>query len=177
MSMIRGINRGQGHETPAVTLAADPDAMTRVVAGMEWFGVDDGKAVYRQRCNPLPPLKDDDAVLPFFSGGAVRKLCGYNWSPENYASEAARLESFGFECLRSRRSERGTFWEHWVLPGVWAAKGRLKEEFDSWPKPACDANSVQQQKAETDAVVRWLAKNCSFGSLDVVVQRLSMTMD
>lgn len=48
----------------------------------------------------------------------VQHLCGYDYSVEGYQHNAQVLESFGFECLRSRRGNDGKYWELWFLPGL-----------------------------------------------------------
>jgi hypothetical protein len=57
----------------------------------------------------------------------IQHLCGYGRTLERYKIQAARLESYGFACLRSRRGPDGKFWEIWYLPGVRFAHGGLEE--------------------------------------------------
>lgn len=99
----------------------------------------------------------------------VQHLCGYGYTKENYKRQAKLLESFGFECLRSRRGDDGKFWELWFLPGVWAAKGVLRE--------AIDSSNYKNQKLKTEVAVEFLRRNASFGTLDVSVQRLAQVIE
>lgn len=99
----------------------------------------------------------------------IQHLCGYGYTPENYAYNAELLESYGFACLRSRRGNDGQFWEVWYLPGVWSARGRLKEAvFDSGQK---------DPKQKTAAAMEYIRRTVSFGTLDLSVQRLAQVID
>ncbi len=71
---------------------------------------------------------DAEAMKNVFSASIIiQHLCGYNYSPENYKSQANRLESYGFTIMRSKREADGKFWEIWFLAGLWCAEGELKE--------------------------------------------------
>lgn len=169
-----------------ITLRVDPDKMTGVVNGCLWFGCTDGKPEFISRLNPLPAAKDDDQVLPFFDGGSSHKildfhppsfsptfeiqhLCGYDYTPAKYEAEAAKLERYGFHCLRSRRGSDGKYWEVWRLLGYWSAEGDLK--------PFCETIQKLSDKEKIKKVVHWLCQNCSFGSLDVTCQRAAMVIE
>lgn len=172
----------------------DAANMEAVLAGTHWFGVDpDGTEVYHPKTKPLPLAVDDEQLLPFWSNlgthikavdfchklGAwssphfdLAHLCAYNYTPENYAKEAAKLESWGFFCMRSKRGPDGKYWEVWRLNGDWDAEGELKEFFGS--------NAYKQHKAaeaKTKVTVTWLCQHCSFGTLDVSIQRACMVID
>lgn len=99
----------------------------------------------------------------------VSHLCGYHWSPDQYEKAAKKLESFGFECLRSKRGRDGKYWEVWHLPGLFMAKGALKE-FESEVRG-------KEWDIEARLVARFIADRVSFGSLDVSVQRMAMVID
>lgn len=98
----------------------------------------------------------------------IQHLCGYGYTPEKYAEQAELLEGLGFTCLRSRRGESGQYYEIWYLPGLWAAKGRLKEAL---------VDSGQPKDQAIDVALEYLRQHASFGTLDVSVQRLAMTID
>ncbi len=111
-------------------------------------------------------LFDSDALSYSISPSiVVQHLCGYYYTPENYRKQVKKLESYGFECLRSRRGDDGRFWEIWFLSGLWAAKGDLKV--------ALAGNEAK----DVEKVVRFLCTHASFGTLDVVVQRAAMQID
>lgn len=184
--MIRSYRSPRGSDAGDITLAVDPDLMTGVVNGCAWFGVNDGKPVFLSRLNDLPASADDEQILPFWNGGVCRKvfdvdernvfspsfqlssLCGYYWTPEKYALESAKVESYGFFCMRSKRGTDGKYWEVWRLLGYWSARGALKEYID-------DAHAgVTNEQIKLEKVCKWLCRNCSFGSLDVTVQRAAM---
>jgi len=151
----------------------------------------DGRLHFSPTREPIPPPTADESMMPFWSPCDTRKtrlqmelldprqtwppfspsimiqsLCGYGYTSEGYRYQAERLESWGFFCLRSRRDDDGKFWEIWFLPGLWFAKGELRE--------ICpDTNAT----GALDKAVSFLCRNASFGSLDVVVQRAAMTID
>lgn len=52
-------------------------------------------------------------------------ISGYGGHP-SYETRIKTLESWGFECLRSRRGTDGKIWECWFLGGMMLAKGDLK---------------------------------------------------
>ncbi len=87
-----------------------------------------------------------------------------------YVASANKLESWGFECMRSRRGKDGRFWELWYLPGLYASKGELAKAIE----PAKESGVA----AEVKASVRFLM-NCSvpWGSVDVCCQRAAITFD
>ncbi len=116
-------------------------------------------------CNPTPPLPEEPN--PKYSSPAfmVKYLCGYNNTPYDY--EARKLQSYGFECLRSRRGRDGRFWEIWYLPGYWSAKGELKNVM------ALKPNNSEQVSVAVD----FLCRHVSFGTLDVCYQRAAMVVD
>jgi hypothetical protein len=97
-------------------------------------------------------------------GFHISSLCGYYYTPEKYQEEAAKLKSYGFQCMRSRRGEDGRFWETWYLPGTFFAEGRLK----------LVVMNIKDQKRKTEAAIRFLQQNVSFGSMDMTAQRMAM---
>ena len=96
----------------------------------------------------------------------ISSLCGYYYTPKNYATEAEKLESYGFACMRSRRGDDGRFYEHWLLSGLWSAKGDLRE--------AVIAEPIMSEKDRLVKALEFLRRHVSFGTLDVSVQRLAM---
>lgn len=96
----------------------------------------------------------------------IQHLCGYSYTPEGYKANAEFLESCGFACMRSRRGDDGRYWEIWFLPGLWAARGRLKE-----------AIYGKQEAHQLRFALRFLRRHISFGTLDIVVQRLCQVLD
>ena len=99
---------------------------------------------------------------------SIQHLCGYNWTEQGYKKEAIKLESFGFKCLRSHRGQSGQCWEVWYLPYLGAAQGDLKQAIK---------RAGPQEKEQVKAAMTFLAKTVSFGSCDVSIQRLAMTVD
>ena len=90
--------------------------------------------------------------------------------PTDYTNACKRLESYGFECLRSRRGRNGRFWELWFLPSLHFADGDLKATI----APAKDSGNAAQVRE----AVRFLC-NCDvpWGTLDVCCQRACITFD
>ena len=177
------------------------------IRGLSWFKVEEGRLKASSCHIPLPDPVHDELMLPFWrqfehhqlQGELLEKLfeemcgdviymphftiqhlCGHNYTPENYVREAEKLTSYGFIQLRSKRGEDGGFWELWYLPGVWCAKGDLKAYIDgitakakSWEDPSGKLKDKECFKA----VLEFLRRNTSFGTLDVSVQRLCQVLD
>ncbi len=171
--------------------------MASLRAGAYWIRVVDGKLEFVPIWKELPGPTEDVEMMPFWRlptkeekvsvpklfdleplppnsspSISIQSLCGYNYSEENYRANAARLESFGFHCLRSRRGSNAQFWEIWYLPGLWSAKGELKDFVDSERE-----RGKKDEPRLTQAVIDFLCRNVSFGTLDVSVQRAAMVID
>jgi hypothetical protein len=190
---VRISEYGQGHLKIEGLTDEESERLKGAISGQWWAaGNGDGRLHFSPTREPVPSPAADNEMIPFWrtcaSGGssvqmelldlermrpvfspsiAISGLCGYYFTPEKYKEEAAKLESWGFSCLRSRRGDDGKFWEVWYLPGLWAAKGKLNDVL-------CNAES---DKKGVDKAVRFLSRHVSFGTLDIVVQRLAMVMD
>jgi hypothetical protein len=117
---------------------------------------------------PLEPLPDYS--IPSI---IIQSLCGYGYTPERYTAEAAKLQLWGFECLRSRRDGAGQFHELWLLSSFFSARGALKEAIDVVKRSGSDEKgSVRRQ---LDAAISFLCHNTYFGTLDATNQRAAMT--
>ncbi|OHA92163.1 MAG: hypothetical protein A3J09_01580 [Candidatus Zambryskibacteria bacterium RIFCSPLOWO2_02_FULL_51_21] len=188
-----------------VTLSGIPADLFEKVEGATfgqyWMTVKDGKLVFSPTREPLPNPVTDEEMLPFWRRRSERQghlremlfdpeersdspsfmvnsLCGYDYTPESYHTNAGLLESYGFVCMRSQRGEDGKFWETWYLPGAWAAKGELKRMVEKKQREGDKKQGHAAEKQnETKKVISFLCRNVSFGSLDVVVQRAAMMMD
>lgn len=110
--------------------------------------------------------KPGDHCSPSF---IIQHLCGYGFTRERYKAQARRLESYGFECLRSRRGTNGRYWELWYLPGLWCAEGELKK--------AVGTHAANEWNAATKRATNFLTDRESFGTLDVCIQRAAMVVD
>ncbi|MBY0473284.1 hypothetical protein K2Q00_03330 [Patescibacteria group bacterium] len=167
--------------------------------GHHWVRMgQNGRIEHTPSFNALPSPADDDRMLPFWREGekkppvqlelfshaetgdqrlhssrsfTIQHLCGYGYTPEKYKAQAALLESWGFECLRSRRGKTGEFWEIWFLPGVWAAKGSLKTAVHRLPQ------KERNEETQAKLALEFIRRNASFGTLDVSVQRLAQVLD
>lgn len=98
---------------------------------------------------------------------SIQGLCGFNYSEKRYQEEAEKLESYGFNCLRSRRGPDGKFGEVWFLPGLWCAKDDL-------------GLSIKRGKDDAEKLriaLEFLRHKVSFGSLDVSSQRMAIVVD
>jgi hypothetical protein len=159
-------------------------------AGVYWIRVKDGKLEIVESWEKLPDPIADEEMLPFWRKPtkaesaqpelfemeipsehdspsiSIQHLCGYNYSSEGYRMQAEKLESYGFNCMRSRRGPDAKYWETWFLPGLWAAKGGLKERIGK-----------HKGKNALKAATSFLACNVRFGSLDVSVQRMAAVID
>jgi hypothetical protein len=165
------------------------DILRGALSGTCWVRVnDEGRLEQSPAFNTPPTPTEDPAIAPWWptkdipavqlemlrpkfkrdpEGIIVQSLCGYEYTPEKYAAQVELLESWGFDCLRSRRGPDGQFWEFWYLPGTWAAKGTLKETLDNLPR----------KKNQTEAAIDFLCHNSRFGELSVKIQRAAMTID
>lgn len=172
------------------------DKIEGMVRGCFWVtGVEKGELKFINTKEELPSPEKDDDMLPFWrkhqDGDGVQlklkdldveekdwgkhhspsifiqHLCGYNYTPDNYRYVAKQLQSYGFECMRSRRGSDGKFWEIWFLPGLWCAKGALEKAI----------KDKGNRESELGRAIDFLCRNSSFGALDVSVQRAAMTMD
>jgi hypothetical protein len=112
----------------------------------------------------LLPVEMEKYAMPSI---IIQHLCGYHYSPEGYAIQAEKLESYGFFCLRSRRMGNSTFLELWYLPSLWHAEGSLKE----YLKLKTD------DKKSVEKAVWFLCENVSFGTLDLSSQRAAMSLE
>lgn len=161
-----------------------------MVLGHRWCIITpEGRLRTQSRWEPLPAPAEDETMMPFWqpmipgptqmefrevpvplgsqAGIIIEHVCGYNYTPENYRAETAKLEEFGFECLRSRRGPDGRYWEQWHLSGSWSAKGRLKDALVG----------IKNLKEQVDEMVRFLCRNVQFGSLSVSWQRAAMVIE
>jgi len=168
------------------------EKMQGTAHGYSWMRIKDGIPEFSPSYKPLPAPTDDLDMMPFWSPAGrdvsvqlelvsfgefeghspsiiIQYLCGYYFTPENYRTNAGLLESYGFECLRSRRGVDGKYSELWRLPGFWAARGGLKEILPT--------DHYREPKKVLDQAISFLCRTVSFGSLDVVVQRAAMMPD
>lgn len=170
------------------------DDLEKMLSSMQvggcWVRVKDGKLETINSWEPAPDPVRDEEIFPFwrkpigvesvqlqliememvddhsYPSISIQSLCGYDYSPENYRIQAEKLESYGFECLRSRRGTGGKFQEVWYLSDLIFAKGELKEEI-----------GAHEGKKALKLAVSFLGQRVSFGTLDVSVQRLAMVLD
>lgn len=121
-------------------------------------------APFLRNPTPLEPALGEPRRVYESPSFIIQSLCGYNDTP--YETEARKLQDFGFECLRSRRGADGHFWEIWYLPGLWYAKGPLKELY----LPEGTVKSINK-------AIDFLCRYVSFGTLHVCYQRAAMIID
>ncbi len=187
MEKIRVSMTGPGRIEISNLSQDDVQNLEGMALGHNWcITTPDGRLQTQSRWEPLPDPAQDETMMPFWQpalpntvqlelkevamppgssvGIIIQHLCAYDYSPENYRHQAEILESFGFECLRSRRGPDGRYWEMWHLPGMWSARGRLKGTLHGITEPAKQA----------DEAIRFLCKNVVFGSLDISWQRAAM---
>lgn len=126
------------------------------------------------------PHKDELAQLKMFEDHVFEKisehdspaiyiqsLCGYYYTKEKYKEYAEKLQSYGFECLRSKRGADAHFWEVWYLPSLWFAQGNLKaylKEFEA---------ILKNKSKSIDLALKFLCDNVEFGSLSLTSQKLA----
>lgn len=175
--------------------AEDRDNLKRIIDGLAWGRVNPEKRIETTPAvKGVPGPIDDELMLPFWrqvtaeellkaseasikrkpgnlpsghEGIVVEHLCGYDYTPEYYRQVAKTLESYGFECLRSRRGADGRFWEIWYLCGLFEAKGALKDA----------VGDFKDEKSQMKVAIGFLCRTVSFGSLSVMSQRAAMVLD
>ncbi|MFA6397417.1 MAG: hypothetical protein WDK96_01035 [Candidatus Paceibacterota bacterium] len=108
----------------------------------------------------------------------IQHLCGHYYTKEGYRENVEKLESYGFECLRSKRDNNGTFYEIWHL-SLCLAKGELKIKIlESIINLQDTGDQIADFKIKNEkklnAALSFLREAVSFGTLDVSVQRLAM---
>jgi hypothetical protein len=182
-----------------ITIRGQPseiEALEGMVNGAQWVKGDKSAGALTIDAYKALPVPQDDPLLPpqwqrsegtIAHGSArlvdhvspdegwhspsfvVQHLCAYGFTVEKYRAEAVKMQQLGFECLRSRRSRDGKFWELWFLPGSWAAKGALAEQL----KLARE----HDWKAQSRVIMDYVQKHVVAGTTDVCVQRLAMSIE
>lgn len=167
--------------------------------GSLWVSIQNGRLECKWSYTQLPDPVDDPLMYPFWRAATadeakadlqpelipnpfpvsniwsvptiiINHLCGYYYTEDKYAAEAARLTEYGFIIMRSQRGLDGKYIEQWLLYGGWSAKGDLKDFID-----ALDRKMDAEEK--TKKIIKFLCQHCSFGSLDIVTQRAAMTIE
>lgn len=165
--------------------------LASMTSGAYFVRVDKGKLVSVPIWKELPKPTEDKEMLPFWRRPpiqtqpeifdeydhskekayspsiTIQHLCGYNYSEFSYKDNAEKLESYGFECLRSRRGLDAKFYELWFLPGLWQAKGDLM----------ADISRSKSEEGKLPLALEFLRRKVSFGTLDVSSQRICMVID
>lgn len=182
---------GQGRATLRLN-DAQIEQIQGVVLGHAWFTVEKDVPVFQSKHRPLPEVKPDLHIEPYFGAGqrwVPREFskAEHAWSPhfdlahlgagydgpdrpqDVYEREARKVESWGFYCLRSRRGPGGRYWEIWRLNGYWSAENELARFCKQTEKLSCEDR--------IRAVVDWLCRNVRFGTLDVSIQRAALTIE
>jgi len=167
--------------------------------GHHWVTVSDrGRLRAIPTYRELPGPLDDEMMLPFwrpatkgietqlelfeleqtrdFYSGTIliQSLCGYHYSHGNYRHEAEKLLRWGFDCLRSRRKDSGRFSEVWLLH-MFEAQSDLKETIEKVVPPGTFDRDTEHRRL--NAAISFLGSNSSFGTLDVCIQRMAMSVD
>jgi hypothetical protein len=178
----------------------EAETLESMIRGLCWVSVTDGRLVSVSRHEPLPDPIEDSDMAPFWSGvpmSTQRELIQREHEPYEahsldyvhytigslgaatgeYQANALKLTAFGFHQMRSKRGDDGRYWEFWYLPGVWAAKGELKDLVDkvkaakvSWSDP----NGEAAYKKCHESVLEFLRTSIDFGSLEVSIQRYAL---
>lgn len=157
--------------------------------GNFWIRIVKGKLEYVPFYEPLPSPLLDEEMLPFWRKATkaemdcnyslleIEKLeendcshvsisfhsvCGLSYTPESYIEEARKLNSYGFECLRSKRQAEGKFLEIWCLESISLAEGELKKHI----------SVVKENELQLKLALSFLKKKIKFGSLEVSVQKI-----
>lgn len=174
----------------------DIDKIREIInGGNYYFTVIEGGAVFIPRFQQLPDPVLDEKMYPYwrhplahetaqaeFVNCAIEDfgehdspaiyishLCAYSYTPEKYKEYAERLNSYGFECMRSQRGRDGKFWEVWYLPFLLCAKGELEIALNN-----CIGKT---EKEKLGVAIDLLKQRINFGSLSVSVQKCAVVME
>lgn len=195
-----------GDDDHSITLcgsAEEINKIRRMLRGMTWVSVrrDPVRLVEHPSMEPLPApyadpclsgnwpqlteeklrqsrlvfQTDSESLTDFINQPQflLSHICGYSYTERFYREMAEKLESCGFVCCRSRRNEEGTFHEFWYLSSLILAKGPLREFLQSQP----ELSDAATWRVNTRPVLEWLCRNFSFGSCDVLTQRVAAVID
>lgn len=170
--------------------AAEVDAVDAFLNGLTYLRCIDGRLHAYSVLEDLPKPEDDPICGPHWrTNGEVKQWggipdsegwhspgiiitgvgAGLDKSREHLVNEhKRRLDYCGFVCLRSPRGRDGRYWEQWVLPGLWHAKGQLKAFLNKLPE------TTWHQQA--NAACQYIAQDMgiSFGSMDITIQRWAL---
>lgn len=155
------------------------EAVEGMVSGENYLRCVDGRLHAYSARQPLPDPIDDPIVGPHWERSPEPKIGhkppGEGWhmptvtvhSLLDNGESAARLDDWGFVCMRSRRSRDGKYWEQWWI-SRWMAKGELKV--------AIEKAGELGWFGEAEFICRFVVnQRIRFGSMDVSIQRWAMT--
>lgn len=200
---VRWTSKSKNDISIAGLSGPESDAIEGALKGANWIRVKDGRLQFASAFDKPPEAEFDENVGPFwprkgFGKKGNRDVKHYKIDDvtfsephilieavgagasekyeEVYEKNRAKLESYGFECLRSRRGVDGKYWEIWYLPSLMLSEGDLGAAI------AKGGNGKKYgdpgyMKARLDAAVSFLCRSVNFGSLDVGVQRAALTFD
>jgi hypothetical protein len=192
---ITGTSRGKGLDgqvTIGGLTSAEVDAIAAMTIGTRFVTMRDGR-VHAWNVHEQPPSPVVDPVVgPHWEKAPTGEAklgawpTGDGWhSPSIYVqhpqSQLAieRLESYGAECLRSRRSDEGQYWEVWMLH-AWRLKGALKshiDKLDDEAKAKSESKKGLDWLAKSLAIGQFIAGSCTVGTIDIVIQRWALSFD
>lgn len=184
-----GTEDGGGSVTIAGLSRKEVEGLLAMVAGACFVGVKNNQLEVFSKLKDLPGPVDDQVMYPFWRKPSqeeisqqslfdtyvfeetsrhsdpaifISHVCGYSYTKEKYKMYVEKLESYGFECMRSKRGIDAKFWEFLYLPSLSFAKGDLKNHL--------------KQKKDIQEALDFISRNVKFGSLSVSTQKLAMRM-
>ncbi len=172
------------------------DAVQSALVGANWIRVKEGRLQVAGAFEEPPSPERDEHVGPFwyhwpygskqvkifneyhgyYEASLMIQGLGACCGKQSYRNAAENLESYGFECLRSRRGGDGKFWEVWFLPSLTLAEDELGAVVGSSTQ-GLQMGTDGWGKARVEAAVTFLCRSVHFGSLDVAIQRAALTFD
>ncbi len=195
---VRSTTYGAGQVTISGLSPEEVDKVVGIVnLNNGWMSVEHGQLKTVPSYKDLPGPIDDESMLPFWRQATkdemaqpvlfddlkigdlnkfyshtiiIQHLCGYYYTPEKYRENAKKLESYGFECLRSRRGADGKYSENWQLTYLGDTQGALKIAIDLATRAV---NPVKEnlEQFKLEATLSFLRENVTFGTLDITVQK------
>lgn len=188
---VRVASYGAGSITLTGLSPESIELVQGAVLGANYISFKDKKLISVPAWKELPSPTEDKEMIPFWrtatveekselkvseinfeplsehSGPAVTisNLGGPNESPEKYQQYAKMLESYGFDCLRSRRGLDAKYWELWYLPCLSSAKGDLEDSFRG--------KMLTKNTEKIKHVKNFLSKKIVFGTLNISVEKMA----
>lgn len=154
-----GTKSGRDGKVSSLSIDSNDEDLTpfgAALRGHVWLRINEKGELETSPAHTVPPVVYDEDVDPIWDGKAktirlipprrdsydrsiyVQSISGYSgkylyhYMNHDKILKATVMYFNGFEPLRSQRGDDGLIWEIWYLPGVWSAKGELKDRDEKY---------------------------------------------